>query len=169
MHVLVGCIGAGRYCAMLVPAAIANSSPANVHVLSRTGATSRRAALSIRCLIMILVWFCVVWLLGIVLGDRLHLPTVPAIALAGGFASIGVIWWPRRNLRMPLLLAATLLLGSARIAVAQPQTTAQSVWSYAGGRGRARRFCGRAARPPRRYAARRAGSAAHHRERRSEP
>ena len=81
---------------------------------------------------MILVWFCVAWLLGIIVGDLLDLPTVPTTALAGGFASLGVIWWPRHSLRMPLLLAATLLLGGARIAVAQPHTTAQSVWAYAG-------------------------------------
>jgi len=81
---------------------------------------------------MILVWFCIMWLLGIVVGDRLDLPMMPTTALAGALAALGVIWWPRRDLRVPVLLVAVFLLGGARIAVAQPHTTAHSVWAYAG-------------------------------------
>jgi competence protein ComEC len=81
---------------------------------------------------MILVWFCVAWLLGIVLGDWLHLPTLPSAALAGALVALGGLWWQRRDVRMPLLFVATLLLGAVRIGMAQPQTTMHSVWAYAG-------------------------------------
>lgn len=79
-----------------------------------------------------LIWFCLIWLLGIVLGDMLKLPTQPLGVLAGGLVALGMIWWPQRDLRLPLLLAATCLLGATRMAAAQPVTTASSVWAYTG-------------------------------------
>jgi competence protein ComEC len=81
---------------------------------------------------MILVWFCIAWLVGIVLGDWLKLPVLPTALLAGTLVVLGALWWQRRDVRMPLLLATALLLGGVRIGVAQPQTTARSVWAYAG-------------------------------------
>jgi competence protein ComEC len=81
---------------------------------------------------MILIWFCLAWLLGIVLGDQLGLPAQPLGLLAGGLTAVGLVWWSRRDVRMPLLLAATALLGATRMAYAQPATTARSVWAYTG-------------------------------------
>jgi competence protein ComEC len=81
---------------------------------------------------MPLIWFCVVFLVGIVLGDWLKLPTLPLALVAGGLTSMGLIWWPRHNVRLPMLLAATCLFGAARLAYAQPTTTERSVWTYVG-------------------------------------
>ncbi|MDP9314539.1 MAG: ComEC family competence protein [Chloroflexota bacterium] len=81
---------------------------------------------------MSLLWFCVAWLIGIVLGDWLALPTDLAGFGAGCVALLGCIWWPRRDIRLPFLLAAACLLGAARLAYAQPVTTAASVWAYTG-------------------------------------
>ncbi len=81
---------------------------------------------------MLLLWFCVAWLIGIVVGDWLALQPVPAAAAALGSGAIAVLWWPKRDVRIPLLLVGTLLLGAARLAYAQPITTAASVWVYAG-------------------------------------
>ncbi len=81
---------------------------------------------------MSLLWFCVAWLIGIVLGDWLALPADLAGFGAGCVALLGCIWWPRRDIRLPFLLAAACLLGAARLAYAQPVTTAASVWAYTG-------------------------------------
>lgn len=81
---------------------------------------------------MILIWFCLAWLLGVVVGDWLKLPDLPLGAAAGALVALGLVWWSRRDVRMPLLLAGTCLLGATRIAVAQPETTARSVWAYTG-------------------------------------
>lgn len=79
---------------------------------------------------MLLIWLCVAFMLGIWLGDTLRLlPATPAL-LAGMLIVLGVVWWPRRDVRMPLLLAATVLLGMARLASSQPVTTDRSVWAY---------------------------------------
>jgi len=81
---------------------------------------------------MLLIWVCLVWLLGIVVGDWLKLPALPLGLIAAACAALGVVWWRQRNVRMPLLLAATCLLGMTWIAMAQPETTARSVWAYTG-------------------------------------
>src|SRR3712207_8284700 len=81
---------------------------------------------------MVLIWFCIAWLVGIVVGDWLQLPVYPTASIAGMLAVLAAIWWPRRDVRMPLLIVAALLLGSVRIGLAQPQTTERSVWGYVG-------------------------------------
>lgn len=84
---------------------------------------------------MPLIWFCIVFLVGIVIGDWLKLPTLPVALAAGGLSAIAGIWWSRPNVRLPLLLAATLLFGAARLAYAQPVTNERSVWAYVGQKG----------------------------------
>jgi competence protein ComEC len=79
---------------------------------------------------MLLIWFCLAWLIGIVLGDWFDLPLQPTAMITSMLSVLALIWWPRRDIRMPLLLSATLLLGAIRIAWAQPVTTNQSVWRY---------------------------------------
>lgn len=82
--------------------------------------------------LMLLIWLCLIWLLGIVVGDWLKLPALPLGLIAAACAALGMVWWRQRDVRMPLLLAATCLLGMTRIAAAQPETTARSVWAYTG-------------------------------------
>jgi len=81
---------------------------------------------------MPLIWFCVVFIVGIVIGDWLKLPALPIACAAGGITLIGLLWWSRRDARLPALLAATCLFGAARIAYVQPVTTERSVWAYVG-------------------------------------
>jgi competence protein ComEC len=81
---------------------------------------------------MPLIWFCIVFLVGIVVGDWLELPALSVTLVAGGLTSIGVIWWSRPNVRVPMLLGAMCLFGAARLAFAQPVTTERSVWAYVG-------------------------------------
>ncbi|HEX6288585.1 MAG TPA: ComEC/Rec2 family competence protein [Herpetosiphonaceae bacterium] len=81
---------------------------------------------------MPLIWFCILFLVGIVVGDHLDLPAQPLALVAGASVALSILWWSRRDIRMPCLLVAALLLGAARIAYAQPVTTASSVWAYAG-------------------------------------
>jgi competence protein ComEC len=83
---------------------------------------------------MPLLWFCIVFLVGIVIGDYLRLPAGALALVAGGLLALGGLWWRRRELRLPLLLVAALLFGAARMALAQPVTTAASVWAYNGRR-----------------------------------
>jgi competence protein ComEC len=83
---------------------------------------------------MPLLWFCIIFLVGIVVGDYLRLPAGALAFVASAFVVLGGLWWPRRDLRLPLLLAAALLFGAARMALAQPVTTAASIWSYNGQR-----------------------------------
>lgn len=81
---------------------------------------------------MPLIWFCIIFLVGIVIGDWLKLPTLPLALVAGALALVAAIWWSRLNVRLPMLLAATCLFGAARLACAQPMTTEHSVWTYVG-------------------------------------
>lgn len=81
---------------------------------------------------MPLIWFCIIFLIGIVLGDWLKLPALPLALISGGLTSVAIIWWSRPNVRLPMLLAATCLFGVARLAYAQPITTERSVCMYIG-------------------------------------
>ncbi|MBV9791159.1 MAG: ComEC family competence protein, partial [Chloroflexi bacterium] len=81
---------------------------------------------------MPLIWFCIIFLVGIVVSDWLKLPTLPLGLAAGGLTVIAVIWWSRPQVRLPLLLSATFLFGATRLAYAQPVTTERSVWAYIG-------------------------------------
>ncbi len=82
---------------------------------------------------MFLLWFCLAWLIGIVVGDWLALPAMATAVAAVGLVGIAVVWWPRPDVRVPLLLGATFFLGAVRLAYAQPETTTASVWAYTGG------------------------------------
>ncbi len=67
--------------------------------------------------------------------DHRHAIAVVTFAMAllltaGGLALLSVIWWPQRDRRLALLLTASLLLGAARLALAQPVFTERSVWHY---------------------------------------
>jgi competence protein ComEC len=81
---------------------------------------------------MPLIWFCIVFLAGIVIGDWLMLPALPVMFAAGGLTIIGLIWWSQRDVRLPMLLGAACLFGVVRLAYAQPITTERSVWAYVG-------------------------------------
>lgn len=81
---------------------------------------------------MLLIWFCIAFLLGIVGGDALQLPASPLASSAGLLIMLAITWWSRRDVRLPLLLAAAFLLGASRMAQAQPTTSAYSVWLYTG-------------------------------------
>lgn len=84
---------------------------------------------------MPLIWFCIIFLVGIVVSDWLKLPTLPLALAAGALTAIALIWWSRPNVRLPLLLVVMLLLGAARLAYAQPTTDERSVWAYVGQKG----------------------------------
>ncbi|WP_026369464.1 ComEC/Rec2 family competence protein [Kallotenue papyrolyticum] len=79
---------------------------------------------------MILFLLCVALLTGIVLGDRLAVPASATGSAAAGVIALALIWWPRRELRLTLLLSAALLLGMARLALAQPSLSQNHVWTY---------------------------------------
>lgn len=81
---------------------------------------------------MLLIWFLIAFLLGIVAGDWLHIPALPLAGAAALCAGLSVVLWRQRDARMSLLLAAACLLGMARIAAAVPVTTERSVWRFVG-------------------------------------
>lgn len=83
---------------------------------------------------MALIWFCVALLVGIVIGDQLHIQPWALAAATTSLLVFGCIWWPKPNVRFPLLLAAAVLLGTTRIANARPVVTEHSVWAYTGSR-----------------------------------
>lgn len=81
---------------------------------------------------MLLIWFCIAFLLGIVIGDTLTLPALPTTVFSCSLAVLGIVCWRQRDVRLALLLAAACLLGAARMVWAQPETTERSIWYYNG-------------------------------------
>ncbi len=81
---------------------------------------------------MPLVWFCIAWLLGIVIGDWLRLPIHLSSAAIVSLAAVAGVWWAKQDVRLPLLLAVTFVGGATWFSWFQPETTASSVWAYTG-------------------------------------
>lgn len=81
---------------------------------------------------MLLIWFCIAFILGIFIGDYLNLPPIMLGLVACGLWLLGIIWWSKRAARLALLWAGTCILGVARISWAEPITTDRSIWVYNG-------------------------------------
>lgn len=81
---------------------------------------------------MLLFALCVAFMIGVVLGDRLSVPAAATGLAVAGMLALATIWWSRRELRLTLLLSATLLLGMTRLALTQPDLNHNHVWNALG-------------------------------------